>query len=136
MAKKEKNVSEILSEFCELMDRVPKEYDSNYDEVHTLDYLTQDYLHKLELEDLDYQERAKIATQLSKVRKRRRACKNMVSVLEPLSEFLSGPKGRDLSNMCHQILGETRKIESQMADRMYFPRVLNEPAIHVNAKEV
>ena len=59
--------SESISSFCKLMENAQRDYAWNYDEVNRMDRLTQDYLHKLELDGLDYKERAKVATQLCKV---------------------------------------------------------------------
>lgn len=70
--------SGAISSFCELMTSAQKDYVWNYEEVNRMDRLTQDYLHKLELENLDYKERAKVATQLAKCRQSRRECKDTV----------------------------------------------------------
>lgn len=50
--------SESISSFCKLMENAQRDYAWNYDEVNRMDRLTQDYLHKLELDGLDYKERA------------------------------------------------------------------------------
>lgn len=63
--------SESISSFCKLMENAQRDYAWNYDEVNRMDRLTQDYLHKLELDGLDYKERAKVATQLAKCRQTR-----------------------------------------------------------------
>lgn len=116
--------SESISGFCRLMEDAKKDYTWNYNEVNRMDKLTQDYLHKLELDELDYKERAKIATQLTKCRKARRACKDTVEVLEPLVQFLESDKGKNLLNLVREALGKTRKVEERMETRTYIPRVL------------
>lgn len=116
--------SESISGFCRLMEDAQKDYAWNYNEVNRMDKLTQDYLHKLELEDLDYKERGRIATQLTKCRKARRACKDTVEVLEPLVQFLESDKGKNLLNLVREALGKTRKVEERMETRTYIPRVL------------
>ena len=63
--------SESISSFCKLMENAQRDYAWNYDEVNRMDRLTQDYLLKLELDGLDYKERAKVATQLAKCRVKR-----------------------------------------------------------------
>ena len=73
--------SESISSFCKLMENAQRDYAWNYDEVNRMDRLTQDYLHKLELDGLDYKERAKVATQLAKCRQARRECKDTVEIL-------------------------------------------------------
>ena len=50
--------SETISDFCQMLEEAQKDYSWNFDEVGRMDRLTQDYLHKLELDGLDYKERA------------------------------------------------------------------------------
>ena len=63
--------STVISDFVQMMEEASKDYAWNYDEVNRMDRLTQDYLHKLELDNLDYKERAKVATQIAKCRQAR-----------------------------------------------------------------
>lgn len=118
--------SHSISAFCKLMEDAKSDYAWNFSEVNRMDRLTQDYLHKLELEDLDYQERAKIATQLRRCRQARRACKDTIEVLEPLVQFLESDKGKNLLNLVREALGKTRKVEERMETRTYIPRVLEQ----------
>lgn len=125
MKQKEKpRFSVYINEFCKMMDNARKDYAWNYDEVNRMDKLTQDYLHKLELDGLDYKGRAKVATQLSKCRQQRRECKDTVEVLEPFVQFLESEKGKTLWNLMREALGKTRKVEERMETRSYVPRVL------------
>lgn len=125
-AKGKPRFSETISGFCKLMEDAQKDYAWNYDEVSRMDRLTQDYLHKLELDGLDYKERAKIATQLAKCRQARRECKDTVEILEPLIQFLESDKGKNLFNLVREALGKTRKVEGRMETRTYIPRVLEQ----------
>lgn len=121
--------SPIISEFCKMMEDVSKDYAWNFEEVNRMDRLTQDYLHKLELRNLDYKERAKVATQLAQCRRARRERKDTVEVLEPLVRFLESDKGKNLYNLVREALGQTRKVEGRMETRVYVPRVLEEESI-------
>ena len=116
--------SECISEFIGMMDGAKKDFDWNVDQVRRAENLTQDYLHKLELEDLNYKERAKIATKLAVCRQDRRDSKNMVEVLAPLVQFLDSDKGRQMMNLMRDALGKTRKVEEKMRNRRYIHRVL------------
>lgn len=109
-----------------MMETAKKDHEWNYAEVNRMDHLTQDYLHKLELENLTYQERAKIATALKRCRKARRVCKDTAEVLNPLVEFLESDRGKTLYNLVREALGKTRKVEERMETRVYIPRVLKE----------
>lgn len=88
--------SESIGAFCRMMEDAQKDYAWNYSEVNRMDRLTQDYLHKLELDGLDYKERAKVATSLAKCRQARREYKDTVEILEPLVQFLESDKGKNL----------------------------------------
>lgn len=130
MKKRDKpKFSIYISEFCGMMENAQKDYAWNYGEVNRMDRLTQDYLHKLELENLDYKERAKVATQLARCRQQRRECKDTVEVLEPLVQFLESEKGKNLLNLMREALGKTRKVEERMESRAYVPRVLGQEEI-------
>lgn len=118
--------SESICAFLEMAEDARRDYEWNYEQVGIMDKLTQDYLHKLELETLDYKERAKIATKLTKCRRDRRACKDTVEVLEPLVQFLESDKGKNLFNLMRETLGKTRKVEKSMETRAYIPRVLGQ----------
>lgn len=121
--------SATIGEFIKMMEDASKDYVWNYEEVNRMDKLTQDYLHKLELGNLDYKERAKVATQLAQCRRSRRECKDTVEVLEPLVQFLESDKGKNLYNLVRETLGKTRKVEERMETRVYVPRVLEEESI-------
>lgn len=116
--------SETISGFCRMLEEAQKDYSWNFDEVGRMDRLTQDYLHKLELDGLDYKERAKVATQIMRCRQARRECKDTVEILEPLVQFLDSDKGKNLFNLVRETLGKTRKVEERMETRTYIPRVL------------
>lgn len=128
MASKAKHpqFSVCISNFCTMVAEAKQDYEWNRNEVNRLDHLTQDYLHKLELEDLTYGERAKIATQLSRCRRLRRDSKDTVEILEPFIEFIETDKGRQMMNLMRETLGKTRKTEERMDTRTYRYKVLEE----------
>lgn len=116
--------SVCLSDFINLVTEAQRDYQWNYDEVNRLDRLTQDYLHELELDGLDYRGRAKVATQIKNCRQLRRASKDTVEVLEPLMDFINSDKGKNLLNLLRETLGKTRRVEQYMETRSYRRRVL------------
>lgn len=116
--------SKRIEEFNSMIKDAIKDYYWNTDEVNRLDKLTQDYLHKLELENLNYKERAKIATKLTKCRKLRRESKDRAEILLPLVNFLESDKGKTMMNLINETLGKTRKIEEKKENRTYKYKVL------------
>lgn len=120
--------SSYISDFCKMVTDVLKNYEWNKEEVNRLDKLTQDYLHKLELDELDYKGRAKVATKLTTCRQLRRASKDTVEVLEPFVTFLESDKGKNMMNLLRDALGKTRKAEERMENRTYRYKVLESEA--------
>lgn len=130
MSKNEKpQFSMDIVNFLDMITSAKDDYDWNLDEVIRLDKLTQDYLHMLELEKLDYRQRAKVATKISKCRQLRRASKDTVEVLKPFIEFIDSEKGRQMVNLTKEVLGKTRKVEQRMVDRTYRYRVLSNDTV-------
>lgn len=89
-----------------------------------MDALTQDFLHQLELKNLSYKERAKIATVLAKTRQERRVSKDIVECLRPLYDYFSQKKGVETLKNMTEILGKVRIIEDCFDKRIYIPRVM------------
>lgn len=118
--------STTISDFCQMVTDALADYEWNKAEVNRLDRLTQDYLHQLELNGLDYKERAKVATQLTKTRQLRRASKDTVEILEPFVDFIESEKGKQTMNLMREALGKTRKVESKMENRTYRYKVLEQ----------
>lgn len=117
--------SESISVVCRMFDDAVKDYEWSKDKIEEANLLTQDYLHSLELYGLKYDERAKLATQLAKCRQERRAHKDTMMILEPLVQYLGTDKGKQLVNLLREVLGKTRRVEEQMKNRVYYPRVLS-----------
>lgn len=116
--------SYAIGELIELLENAKKDYYWNTDEVNRLNGLQQDFLHKLELDGLNYAERAKVATKLMKCRQDRRDSKDMVQVLDPLVKYLESDKGKNMLNLMKEVLGKTRRVEKEMEHRIYVPREL------------
>ena len=116
--------SEIISTFLALLRNAESSCTSAGDSQHIEDMKTQDILHKLELENVNYKERAKLATQLANIRKERRKYKNEFQEHADIAHF-----AKDNEKFIHQLeqlLGNVRKVEKYHAERQYFPRVLKE----------
>lgn len=119
-------LSEYLSTFLNKLEETHVDYKWSVEEVKKLDQLTQDYLHKLELDELNYHEKAHVAIELSKTRQNRRLHKNQVESLEPVVNFLESSKGKNMVDLLKEVLGKVRKSEERIEKRMYSGRVLNE----------
>lgn len=126
--------SEYISDFCKVIENAIKDYNFYASEVSRMDKLQQDYLHLLELGELKYRERAKIATKIQECRKYRRKCKNVVQTLYPVVEYMCDGKGKYVLNQMREVLGRVRKIEKSLDYRVYSPRVLEMDPIFPKSK--
>lgn len=121
-----KNPSEYITEFLNFLSSVESSYNFCLSEMKRQEQLTQDYLHSLELDDLRYEERNKVATKLAINRKDRRYYKDRVEEYEPIVKFLNEQKNKNVVNQLKQVLGECRRAENYHKDRFYIPKVLKE----------
>jgi hypothetical protein len=116
--------SRTIGDFCNMVSEAKSDYEWNNSEISRLDKLTQDYLRRLELDNLSYHERAKVASQLAECRRLHRASKDTVELLYPFIEFIDSDKGRQTMNLMKEALGKTRKVEKHMDNRVYRYKVL------------
>lgn len=114
--------SQEIKAFIDFIDSVNSEYDYSFEAMKNEERLTQDYLHMLELDDMNYRERSKIATKLAANRQARRHFKDSVEELEPIVNFFNEPKNKEIINRLSQLLGQVRKIESYHSNRFYVPK--------------
>lgn len=125
MKKFEKTLpSHILKAFLDFVDNAKSDYTFNLEAMKNEERITQDYLHKLELEGLNCRERSKIATQLVLNRQARRNYKDAVEELTPIVEFFDDPHNKVLIKKMSELLGQIRKIENYHQRRFYVPKVI------------
>mgnify|MGYP004607121529 CR=1 FL=1 len=117
--------SQFIKTFLDFIDVAKADYNYNLEAMKKEEKITQDYLHKLELEDLNYRERSKIATQLTSNRKARRNYKDNVEELEPIVEFFENPQNKSLVKKISELLGQVRKVENYHQKRFYTPKVIS-----------
>ncbi len=72
MKQEQNQPSQIIKTFLDFVESARSEYNFNLESMKNEERITQDYLHKLELEGLNCRERSKIATQLVQNRQARR----------------------------------------------------------------
>lgn len=114
--------SDIITAFLNLIIQSENEYQFALELQRTEEKKTQDVLHMLDLDNLNYKERAKLATQLKNIRQKRRRYKGEVEELECIVQFKK--ENKNLVNMLTQLLGKQRKVEKSHIDRHYTPKVL------------
>lgn len=117
-----KKRSEHISDFLNYVKQVKQEYDFAIHEMENTDKLTQDLLHKLELECTSAAERNQIAKQLQVCRKDRRYYKDIVEETTPIIEFSNDAFHKRTFDILVRILGKTRKAEDYHKNRTYKPK--------------
>ena len=121
----EKDTSQQIADFLIFLSGVTEEYKHSQEEVRVIEELTQDYMHKLELQDHTYHERAKIASALRQCRIDRRFRKDRITILDPVVQCLTSDKGKLILSQLQQTLGAVRKAKRGTQDRRYIPRILS-----------
>lgn len=125
--------SKNIEAFLNFYVQAKVDYSIAYDNVNRCDKLTQDLLHKLELEKLSCGEKNKIATQLKYCRKDRRYWKDITEELEPFMQLFNAIDNtkkneaecnKRFINMLRTALGNIRRQESYHANRQYKPRII------------
>ncbi len=112
----------MLKQFLDFEKDCETVYDLYSENVPKLDKATQDLLHQLEFGS--YKERNKTANMIAKIRKERRESKDGVAILQPLIDLVKTVDGKKFIRQLQVVLGETRRIEKSMDNRIYTPRVL------------
>ena len=119
-----KNVSEVICNFTSFIDEIKNSYDYIQGEIKNMDKLTQDYLHKLELEQSTYKDRSKIATKLKECRIKRRKYKDTIDIIESIYQWSVKNENAKTINQLKESLGMVRKQESLKPNRIYTYKIL------------
>ena len=116
--------SQQIKAFLDYVQRAKDQYTFCYENVNIEEKRTSDLLHKLELDEDGYKERAKIATQIKTAQQDRRYYKDRVEEYEPIINFLKDPNNKRMFDKLQQVLGQVRKAEDYHKNRTYYQRVL------------
>lgn len=119
-------MSDNLKSVIDFFEQARKDYKYASDQLDLCDKETQDILHSLELDDLSLNEKRRMATRLSRVRKKRRENKNIIELYQPLYDFLTNEQGKRTYNLLREILGKVRKTEEYHRTRTYHKKAKEE----------
>lgn len=128
----EQPLSVEISTLIKRLNQVQQDFDWCNKVEEQMNALSQDYLHQLELVEMTYHERARVATELQRCRVNRRAAKDTAAISEPLVVFLRSDRGKALFSQLSEVLGQTRKVEKTMSQRSYMPRVMGLDEFRLN----
>lgn len=117
--------SEIIRDFLELVKESPSEYGRNYSEVHNMDLLKGDILHKFELKPVMTEEqRLLLDKKLVDCLQVRRKFKDQVELYDPIKDFLYN--NSQVVSLITQLLNEVEGVEKYHETRKYTPKVMTE----------
>ena len=125
ISKNQTEISEMLYAFLSTLDSIDRLYNNKLEKLRECDLMTQDYLHGLELTDFNYAERAKIATKLRNVRRKRRKAKDYIEICEPLEEFIHNSNNQKFISKLKEVLGQVRKLEKSHQNRIYINKIID-----------
>lgn len=114
------NTSQSLSDFLEFLRQSQQDYNIAIDIELTKSKETQDILHKIELDDVKYHDYAKLGKALKSIRNERREAKNIQLQLAPLVGWIK--ENQNVVRGLERLLGELRKVETNIKNAHYYPR--------------
>lgn len=120
----ESKPSEHMKLFLDFVTGALSRYKLYGEYINTEDKLTQDLLHKLELGNLNRNEKSKLATRLAENRRTRRFYKDRLEEIQPIADFFEDASNKKVLERLKHILGDVRKAEEYHKVRNYKPRVL------------
>lgn len=113
-----------LADTLRLFQNLNTRYEVYVSGIKEQENLQQDLLHKLELEPLNAVELVRTAKQLKECRETRRLMKDELERLTPIVEFIQDKNNAKTINQLSELMGRLRKIDTNQANRRYYPRVL------------
>lgn len=117
MSKSKSIYSQSIEEFLNFLRNCESENHIAIENLSSCEKEQQNLLHELELDDLNYNERAKVATKISKMRHERRNSKDAIELTKEIINFCSEQK--PAIKKLERILGDIRKYENFMETRTY-----------------
>ena len=109
--------SKDLETFLSLLRSTEEQHNIHFDNVNKCDKEQQNLLHDFELLDLNYNQRAKKATELKKTRLERRHSKDTVEMTSIVVQFCKD--NRQFVQKLERLLGDLRKKEKDLENRVY-----------------
>lgn len=117
MSRSKTNYSQTIETFLNFLKNCESENHIAIENLSSCEKEQQNLLHELELNDLNYNGRAKVATQISRMRHHRRNSKDTIELTKEIMNFCNEQK--PAIKKLERILGEIRKYENFMETRTY-----------------
>ena len=112
---------EAISNFLKAMSELDNQWEQICSDISKADLETEDILHEIELSRLNASEGYHWASQLQKVRKRRRDSKDQQSTLQPFKQWADRQKSLTID--LYKTLNSMKNVVKMKDIRVYHPRV-------------
>jgi hypothetical protein len=112
-----KFILEATDELFALLREIQSQRNMVSSEIAELEREQNDITHRLERPECKYRERAKLATRLADVRRKRRVLKDWLKVNKIYFEYIEDDCGKRLQNSLSNLVGKGRKVEEAKAMR-------------------
>ena len=121
-----KEVKDLLLKIYNLFDNTTDMRKHFEDLIKIKDEETQDYLHELELANLNGIEMSKIAKKLKNIRKERRELKNQLEIINTLKGYTDKYVTKGILPETKQVAKNLETLEKNQKTRAYTPRVVKD----------
>lgn len=125
----ELTAEEILKVMKSFFEGIDIEHSNLLQELSDKEAEQQDLLHELELNNLNAVEITKVAIDLKKVRKERRAIKNDIERVKTIKSFTDKYNNKFITNEIKALIKELYKLQKRQSNRQYEPRILKDRKI-------
>lgn len=113
--------SDRIAAFAKYVDDAKVANDLAQKALHEQEAIECDILHRMEL-GCPYEERCKLATQLTTCLKERRYYKDIINQTQPIVDWTKDGRNSAAFAQLKQVLGKVRKEETYQETRTYRPR--------------
>ena len=120
----EETIAELdcIAKFWQFLHQVETKSTISAADESKYDKEIQDLLHKIEMEDCTEEESLKIIKRIKELRQERRTCKDYLSLVAPILEFLKDESNAKCLKTLANIAGRVNNKAKQMQNRIYFMR--------------
>ena len=116
--------SEDIVQIRKILDDAERQHKDAIAELSYCDKKQEDILHEMELVDHKYHDVAKLGVELTDIRRRRRAAKNAIDLLDPIIKWRQEQAG-PLTKL-QTVLGTMRKLEERQNNLIYHKKTGDE----------
>lgn len=113
---------DCIAKFWQFLHQVETKSTISAADESKIDKEIQDLLHKIEMEDCTEEESLRIIERIKELRQERRTCKDYLSLVAPILEFLKDDTNAKCLKTLANIAGRVNNKAKQMQNRIYFMR--------------